>query len=87
MGVAQKRTYQSWTQEELPIQDLFCTILQFTLVYFYIVLLCILVLNLREAEDIKKKWQEYTEELYRKDLHDPDNYDGVMTHLEPDPGM
>ena len=84
MGVAQKRTYQSWTQEELPIQDLFCTILQFTLVYFYIVLLCILVLNLREAEDIKKKWQEYTEELYKKDLHDPDNHDGVITHLEPD---
>ena len=84
MGVAQKRTYQSWTQAELPIQDLFCTILQFTLVYFYIVLLCILVLNLREAEDIKKKWQEYTEELYKKDLHDPDNHDGVITHLEPD---
>ena len=37
-----------------------------------------------EAEDIKKRWQEYTEELYKKDLHDPDNYDGVITHLEPD---
>ena len=37
-----------------------------------------------EAEDIKKRWQEYTEELYRKDLHDPDNHDGVITHLEPD---
>ena len=37
-----------------------------------------------EAEDIKKKWQEYTEELYKKDLHDPDNHDGVITHLEPD---
>ena len=37
-----------------------------------------------EAEDIKKRWQEYTEELYKKDLHDPDNYDGVVTHLEPD---
>ena len=37
-----------------------------------------------EAEDIKKKWQEYTEELYRKDLHDPDNHDGVITHLEAD---
>ena len=35
-------------------------------------------------EDIKKRWQEYTEELYKKDLHDPDNYDGVITHLEPD---
>ena len=39
--------------------------------------------NLREAEDIKKRWQEYTEELYKKDLHDPDNRDGVITHLEP----
>ena len=39
--------------------------------------------NLTEAEDIKKRWQEYTEELYKKDLHDPDNHDGV-THLEPD---
>ena len=41
-------------------------------------------LDLTEAEDIKKRWQEYTEELYRKDLHDPDNHDGVITHLEPD---
>ena len=40
--------------------------------------------NLTEAEDIKKRWQEYTEELYKKDLHDPDNHDGLMTHLEPD---
>ena len=39
---------------------------------------------LTEAEDIKKRWQEYTEELYKKDLHDPDNQDGVITHLEPD---
>ena len=37
-----------------------------------------------EAEDIKKRWQEYAEELYKKDLHDPDNCDGVVTHLEPD---
>ena len=37
-----------------------------------------------EAEDIKKRWQEYTEELYKKDLHDPDNHDGVIAHLEPD---
>ena len=37
-----------------------------------------------EAEDIKKRWQEYTEELYKKDLNDPDNHDGVITHLEPD---
>ena len=41
-------------------------------------------LDLIEAEDIKKRWQEYTEELYKKDLHDPDNHDGVITHLEPD---
>ena len=39
---------------------------------------------LTESEDINKKWQEYTEELYKKDLHDPDNRDGVITHLEPD---
>ena len=39
---------------------------------------------LTEAEDIKKRWQEYTEELYKKDLHDSDNHDGVITHLEPD---
>ena len=39
--------------------------------------------DLTEAKDIKKRWQEYTEELYKKDLHDPDNYDGVITHLEP----
>ena len=40
--------------------------------------------DLIEAEDIKKRWQEYTEELYKKDLHDPDNHDGVITHPEPD---
>ena len=40
--------------------------------------------DLSEAEDIKKRWQEYTEELYKKDLHDPDNHNGVITHLEPD---
>ena len=40
--------------------------------------------DLTEAEDIKKRWQEYTEELYKKDVHDPDNHDGVITHLEPD---
>ena len=40
--------------------------------------------DLTEAEDIRKRWQEYTEELYKKDLHDLDNYDGVITHLEPD---
>ena len=40
--------------------------------------------DVTEAEDIKKRWQEYTEELYKKDLHDPDNHNGVITHLEPD---
>ena len=41
-------------------------------------------MDLTEAEDIKKRWQEYTEELYKKDLHNPDDHDGVITHLEPD---
>ena len=41
-------------------------------------------MDLTKAEDIKKRWQEYTEELHKKDLHDPDNHDGVNTHLEPD---
>ena len=41
-------------------------------------------IDLTEAEDIKKRWQEYTEELYKGGLNDPDNYDGVVTHLEPD---
>ena len=41
-------------------------------------------MDLTEAEDIKKRWQEYIEELYKKDLYDPDNHDGVITHLEPD---
>ena len=40
--------------------------------------------DLTEAEDVKKRWQEYPEELYKKDLHDPDNHNGVITHLEPD---
>ena len=40
--------------------------------------------DLTEAEEIKQRWQEYTEELYRKDLNDPDNHDGVITHLQPD---
>ena len=40
-------------------------------------------MDLTEAEDIKKRWQEYTEEFYKKDLHDPDNHDGVITQLEP----
>ena len=42
------------------------------------------VMDLTEAEDIKKRWQEYTEKLYKKDPHDPDDHDGVITHLEPD---
>ena len=41
-------------------------------------------MDLTEAEDIKKRWQEYTEELYKKDLHNPDNHNGVITHLKPD---
>ena len=41
-------------------------------------------MDLKESEDIKKRWQEYTEELYKKDLHDPDCHDGVITHWEPD---
>ena len=41
-------------------------------------------MDLTEAEDIKKRWQKYMEELYKKDLHDPDNHDDVITHLEPD---
>ena len=41
-------------------------------------------MDLTEAEDINKRWQEYTEELYKKDLHDPDNHNGVITRLEPD---
>ena len=41
-------------------------------------------MDLKEAENIKKRWQEYTEELYKKDLHDPENYNGRITHLEPD---
>ena len=41
-------------------------------------------MDLKEAEDIEKRWQEYSEELYKKDLHDQENHDGVITHLEPD---
>ena len=41
-------------------------------------------MDLKEAEDIKKRWQEYMEKLYKNDFHDPDNHDGVITHLEPD---
>ena len=45
------------------------------------------VMDLTEGEDIKKRWQEYMEELCKKDIHDTDNHDGVITHLEPEPGM
>ena len=45
------------------------------------------VTDLTESEDTKKRWQEYTEELYKKDLHDPDNHDGMITHVEPTSGM
>ena len=48
------------------------------------VYLCRNGMDLTEAEDIKKRWQEYSEELYKKNLHNPDNHDGVITHLEPD---
>ena len=41
-------------------------------------------MDLTEEEDVKKRWQEHTEDLYKKELHDPDNHDGVITHLEPD---
>ena len=44
-------------------------------------------MDLTEAEDIKKRWQEYTEELHNRDFHDPDNHNGVITPLEPYPGM
>ena len=44
-------------------------------------------MDLLESKDIKKGWQEYTEELYKKGLHDPDNHESVITHLEPDPGV
>ena len=46
-------------------------------------MLCGVTQGLTGAEDIKKRWQEYTEKLYKKDLHDPDNHNGVITHLEP----
>ena len=52
------------------------------LVFCSISQMCVGVLT--EAEDIKKRWQEYTEEIHKKDLHDPDNYSGVITHREPD---
>ena len=45
------------------------------------------MIYLTEAEDIKKRWQEYTEELYKKDLHDPDNHEGVITHTHLEPGI
>ena len=56
-------------------------VFQFPLVHMLTFKKCV---DLTEAEYIKKRWQEYTEELYKKDLHDPDNHDGVITHLQPD---
>ena len=53
-------------------------------IYSLDILFFLFVTSLTEAEDIKKRWQEYTEELYKKDLHNPDNHDGVIPHLEPD---
>ena len=50
----------------------------------FLVPISVLGMDLTEAEDIKKRWQEYTEELYKKDLHDQDNHNGMITHLEPD---
>ena len=51
---------------------------------WYILKFCAQDMLPNKCQDIKKRWQEYTEELYKKDLHDPDNHDGVITHLEPD---
>ena len=53
---------------------------------FLFVVSCLLALSvsITEAEDIKKRWQEYTEKLYKKDIHKPDNHNGVITHLKPD---
>ena len=61
--------------EDADIEDISCTIKDRN------------GMGLTEAEDIKKRWQEYTEELHKKDLHDPDNHDGVITHLEPGKGF
>ena len=66
-------------------QNALCIIFSTLLICKWYITLCKFKLyNLTEAEDIQKRWQEYTEELYKKDLHDPDNHDGVITHLELD---
>ena len=54
------------------------------MLFLYIDVIYYILRDLTEAEDIKKRWQEYTEELHKKDLHDPDNHDAVITHLEKD---
>ena len=54
------------------------------MLFLYIDVIYYILRDLTEAEDIKKRWQEYTEELHKKDLHDPENHDGVITHLEQD---
>ena len=66
-------SYCSWGSQGKKTEVVFHSLLQNSL-----------LLSLTEAEDIKKRWQEYTEELYKKDLHNPDNHDAVITHLEPD---
>ena len=53
-------------------------------VTWYLIVVLTSIYLIREADDIKKKWKEYTEELYKKDLHNPDDHKGVITHLEPD---
>ena len=54
------------------------------MLFLYTDVMYYILRDLTKAEDIKKRWQEYTEELYKRDLHDLDNHDGVITHLEPD---
>ena len=54
------------------------------MLFLYIDVIYYILRDLTEAEDIKKRWQEYTEELHKKDLHDPDNHNGLITHLEQD---
>ena len=66
------------------LSENFFNLIQFLVQSLLLTLRGPLFLDLTEAEDIKKRWQEHTEELYKNNLHDPDNHDGVITHLEPD---
>ena len=66
------------------LSENFFNLIQFLVQSLLLTLRRPLFLDLTEAEDIKKRWQEHTEELYKNNLHDPDNHDGVITHLEPD---